>query len=139
MKGSVGYEAGNGSPYLGKASLSGGNGKYDFFLSGSAYHRDHFPLAEPFTSSIYEEAGYRKNSDDTRNNVFLNLGFTPDDEWHFTLIGNYVEGGYGKPASAINNNFDPYAPPGPIRPGPQLRRQPVPVRRRLHPIGRLRC
>jgi outer membrane cobalamin receptor len=110
MKGSVGFEAGNGTPYLGKASLSGGNGKYDFFLSGSAYRRDAFPLAEPFTSSIYEEAGYRKNSDDTRNNVFLNLGFTPDDQWHFTLMGNYVEGGYGKPASAINNNFDPYAP-----------------------------
>ncbi len=110
VKGSVGYEGGDGTPYLGKASLSGGSGKYDFFLSGSAYHRDHFPLAAPFTSSIYEEAGYRKNSDDTRNNAFLSLGFTPDDEWHFALTGNYVEGGYGKPASAINNNFDPYAP-----------------------------
>ncbi len=110
LKGTVGYEGGDGTPYLARASLSGGSGKYDFFLSGSAYHRDHFPLAEPFTSSIYEEAGYRKNSDDTRNNAFLSLGFTPDDEWHFALTGNYVEGGYGKPASAINNQFDPYAP-----------------------------
>jgi len=110
IKGSVGFEAGDGTPYLGKASLSGGTGKYDFFLSGSAYHRDQFPLARSFTDSTYEESGYRKNSDETRNNALLNLGFTPTDEWHFALTGNYVEGGYGKPESAINNKFDPYAP-----------------------------
>ncbi len=110
LRGTVGYEGGNGTPYLGKAALSGGNGKFDFFLSGSAYHRDAFPLAQSFTSSIYEEAGYRKNSDDTRNNAFMKVGFTPSDQWRFGLTGNYVEGGYGKPASAINNAFDPYAP-----------------------------
>jgi outer membrane cobalamin receptor len=109
FKGTAGFEAGDGTPYLAKASLSAGKGKFDFFTSASAFRRDRFPLAEPFTSSIYEEAGYRKNSDNTRNNVFMSLGFTPSDTWHFSLTGNYVEGGYGKPASAINNKFDPYA------------------------------
>jgi outer membrane cobalamin receptor len=110
VKGMVGYEGGDGAPYLAKASLAGGNGRYDFFLSGSAFHRDRFPLARTFTGSIYEEEGYRKNSDDTRNNAFLSLGFTPNDQWRFALTGNYVQGGYGKPQSAINNRFDPYAP-----------------------------
>lgn len=110
LKGTLGFEAGEGTPYLAKASLSGGKGKFDFFMSGSAYRRDRFPLAEPFVSSIYEEAGFRKNSDNTRNNIFTSIGFAPSDEWHFSLTGNYVHGGYGKPASAINNRFDPYAP-----------------------------
>jgi outer membrane cobalamin receptor len=111
LKGEVGYEGGNGTPYLAKASLSGSSGKYDFFASTSAYHRDAFPLAKSFTSSVNEQSGYRTNSDNTRNNAFLSLGFTPDSDLHIALTGNFVEGGYGKPLSAINNNFDPFAPP----------------------------
>lgn len=111
VKGTAGFEAGDGTPYLARSSLSGGSGKYDFFLSGSAYHRDQFPLARSFTGSVNEEAGYRKNNDNTRNNAFLNLGYTPTDDLHLALTSNYVEGGYGKPASAINDKFDPYAPP----------------------------
>ncbi len=111
LKGAVGYEGGNGTPYLAKASLSGSSGKYDFFASTSAYHRDAFPVAKPFTTSINEQSGYRTNSDNTRNNAFLSLGFTPDSDLHLALTGNFVEGGYGKPFSAINNQFDPYAPP----------------------------
>jgi vitamin B12 transporter len=111
LKGLVGFESGDGSPYLAKASIGGGKGKFDFFLSGSAFQRDNFPLAKPFTASIEEQAGYRKNSDSTRNNAYLNLGYTPNNDLHLALTGNFVEGGYGKPASAINNKFDPYAPP----------------------------
>ncbi len=110
VKGSVGYEAGDGTPYLAKGSVSGATGKFDFYLNASAYHRDHFPVSQPFVSSIYEEAGYRKNSDDTRNNALMTVGFRPSDELRFSLSGNYVTGSYGKPASAINNAFDPYAP-----------------------------
>jgi vitamin B12 transporter len=111
LRGTLGYEGGQGTPYLTKGSLSGAKGKYDFFLSGSAFHRDHFPLAKPFTGTVEESAGYRKNSDNTRNNAFLNLGYAPNDDLHISLSGNYVQGGYGKPASAINSKFDPYAPP----------------------------
>ncbi|BCS55756.1 TonB-dependent siderophore receptor [Geobacter sp. SVR] len=121
LNGTVGFESGDGAPYLARTSLSGRDGKFDFFLSGSAYHRDNFPLARPVTTRTeynskthtvesLENSGYRKNSDNTRNNVFLNLGYTPHSDLHFALTGNFVEGGYGKPASAINNTFDPYAP-----------------------------
>jgi outer membrane cobalamin receptor len=120
-RGSVGYEAGDGTPYLAKTSLSGASGKIDYFVTGSVYHRDRFPLAVPFvsgteinpqtgTSEVLEYPGYRKNSDITRNNGFLSVGFTPDNDLHLALTSNVVEGGYGKPASAINNTFDPYAP-----------------------------
>ena len=120
-RGSIGFESGDGAPYLGKASLSGSNGKFNYFLSGSAYHRSNFPLATPLTTKTeinsktglvepLEYSGYRKNSDNTRNNAFLSLGYTPNNTLRLALTGNYVEGGYGRPASAINNSFDPFAP-----------------------------
>ncbi|MCX5806012.1 MAG: TonB-dependent receptor plug domain-containing protein [Proteobacteria bacterium] len=111
LKGTLSYETGEGTPYLTKSSLSGAKGKYDFFLSGSMYRRDYFPVAKPFIGTLEESAGYRINSDNTRNNAYMNLGFTPNDTLHLAVSGNYVQGGYGKPASAINNKFDPYAPP----------------------------
>jgi len=120
-RGSLGFEAGDGTPYLAKASLSGTRGKFDYFMSGSAYQRDRFPLAAPVSGATeinsktglpeaLENSGYRKNSDNTRNNAFVSLGFTPDSDLHLALTGNFVQGGYGKPASAINSTFDPYAP-----------------------------
>jgi outer membrane receptor protein involved in Fe transport len=39
------------------------------------------------------------------------VGFCPNDDLYIALTGNWVQGGYGKPSSAINNTFDPYAPP----------------------------
>jgi vitamin B12 transporter len=111
LQGTFGYEGGEGTPYLTKGSLSGAKGKYDFFASGSAFYRDHFPLARSFTGTVEESAGYRINSDSKRNNAYLNLGFTPNEDLHIAISGNYVQGGYGKPASAINSKFDPYAPP----------------------------
>lgn len=111
LSGTVGAESGDGEPYLTQASLSGGKGKFDFFLSGSALQRDYIPLARSFNASLEEAAGYRKNSDRTRRNAHLNIGFTPNDDLYLALSATYSEGGYGKPASAINNKFDPYAPP----------------------------
>lgn len=110
LGGTVGFESGDGQPYLAKASVSGGKDKFDFFLSGSLFHRDRFPLATSFTASAEEKNGYRKNSDNTRNSAFMNLGYSASRQLYLAFTGNYVEGGYGKPASAINNNFDPYAP-----------------------------
>lgn len=120
-KGTLGFESGDGTPYLVKSSLSGATGKFDYFLSGSAYHRDDFPLAKPLAGATevnprtgatepLEYSGYRKNSDNTRNNAFFNLGYRANDDLYLALTGNYVGGEYGKPASAINNTFDPYAP-----------------------------
>jgi vitamin B12 transporter len=110
LKGVMGFESGDGQPYYTRASLSGGRGKIDFFASGSVFRRDKFPLAKDFTASVYEANGYRKNSDLTRDNAYFNLGYTPNDNLYIALTGNWVQGGYGKPASAINNAFDPYAP-----------------------------
>jgi vitamin B12 transporter len=111
IKGNIGFESGDGSPYYVKSSVSGGKGMFDFFASGSVYKRDNFPLAKDFNGSDVENAGYRNNSDITRDNAFVNIGFTPRDDLYIALTGNWVQGGYGKPASAINNKFDPYAPP----------------------------
>ena len=107
LSGMVGEESGDGQPYLAKASLAGGKGICDFFLSASAYQRDRFPLARSFTATPEESSGYRNNSDSRRDNVFLNLGLTPNSDLILGLTANYVTGGYGKPASAINNVFDP--------------------------------
>jgi vitamin B12 transporter len=115
LHGKAGYEAGDGQPYLAKASLSGGSGIFDFFASGSAYKRDKFPLAEEFDATLEEGDGYRKNSDSERNNAFINLGVSLTDELYVALTGNWVQGSYGKPLSAIQRTitggtFDPYAP-----------------------------
>jgi vitamin B12 transporter len=111
INGMAGVESGDGEPYFTKASISGGKGMFDFFASGSVFRRDRFPLAKDFNGILEEQAGYRKNSDSTRDNAFFNLGFNPNRDLTIALTGNWVQGGYGKPASAINNKFDPYAPP----------------------------
>jgi outer membrane cobalamin receptor len=111
LSGTFGAESGDGQPYLLKGSLSGGKDMFDFFGSGSVFRRDYFPLARSFTASPEEASGYRTNSFSNRENAFFNLGFTPYSEFTIALTGSWVEGGYGKPASAINNLFDPYAPP----------------------------
>ena len=80
LKGLMGFESGDGQPYSTKASLSGGIGKFDFFASGSVFRRDRFPLAENFSASVYEANGYRKNSDNTRDNAYFNLGYTPNED-----------------------------------------------------------
>jgi hypothetical protein len=84
---------------------------FDYFVSGSVFRRDRFPLAKGFVATPEEQEGYRKNSDSTRDNVFFNVGFNPNKDLTVALTGNWVQGGYGKPASAINNKFDPYSPP----------------------------
>jgi len=110
LSGAIGAESGDGQPYLLKGSLSGGAGMFDFFTSGSLFRRDQFPLARSFNASLEESAGYRKNSDSDRANAFFNLGFTPNSDLTIALTGSWVEGGYGKPSSAISDRFDPYAP-----------------------------
>jgi outer membrane cobalamin receptor len=109
LAGMVGGESGDGQPYRAKGSASGARGKWDFVLSGSGAQRDRFPLAEPFDASLEEAAGYRKNSDSSRYNGFLNVGYNATPHLYLALTGNYAGGKYGKPASAINNKFDDYA------------------------------
>lgn len=111
----VGAESGDGAPYLVRGSVAGGKGMFDFLVSGSAYRRNRFPLAEPFKASPEEAAGYRKNSDNTRRNGYLNLGFSPSERLYLAFTGSIVQGWYGKPASAITSQStahpdgDPYA------------------------------
>ena len=111
----AGYEAGDGQPYLAKASISGGAGMIDFYASGSAYKRDEWPFSDDFDATLEEGEGYRKNSDNERNNVFVNLGIGPTEDLYVALTGSWVQGSYGKPLSAIQRTitggtYDPYAP-----------------------------
>jgi len=107
----LGIESGDGTPYYARGSVSGGVGKFTYLVSGSAYQRDNFPLASDFTASAEEQSGYRTNSDNTRYNGYVSLGYSPTNDLTFGLTFNYAQGAYGKPSSAIDNKFDPYAPP----------------------------
>ncbi len=109
LRAMAGAEGGDGAPYLAKAGASGAGEGFDFFLTGSIYRRDRFPLAKPFQASLEEAAGYRKNSDDARRAAYLTVGVNPTQTLNLALTGSLVQGGYGKPASSINNVFDPYA------------------------------
>jgi outer membrane cobalamin receptor len=109
LSGVVGAESGDGQPILARASASGAQGKWDYLASASGYRRDRFPLASPFAASLEEGDGYRKNSDSTRYNAFFNVGLSPNPDLYLALTGNVVRGGYGKPASAINDTFDDFA------------------------------
>ena len=105
-----GFESGEGQPFMLKANVSHGMDSSDVIIGGSMYKRNYFPVASPFTASIVEGQGYRTNSDATRNSFYGNFGYRFGDHVKVRLITNYVTGNYGKPASAINNTFDPFAP-----------------------------
>jgi outer membrane cobalamin receptor len=111
IRGMVAAETGDRQPYLFKASLSGGKEKFDYFLSGSLFKRDKFPMAKDFTPTNEEKEGYRKNSDNKRENIYGNFGYAASDSVVLSMSGYAVQGSYGKPTSAINNKFDPFASP----------------------------
>jgi len=109
IHGSVSQELGTDSHYLGRFTLSGGSGKADFFLGGSIYDRSGFPLSDDFNSISEEDGSTRENSDKERENLFANIGYSPNDEWQFGAVLNYVSGEYGVPPSTIDDKDDPFA------------------------------
>ncbi len=109
IRGTIGGEMGDGGYYLGKASLSGGGKKADFFLSGSVTQRDAFPLSDDFDATDQEDGGDRENSDNDRKNFFANVGYKINDTFRLGLTFSYLYGEYGIPGSVINDASDPFA------------------------------
>jgi vitamin B12 transporter len=107
IKGSA--EGGSGDSYHTRGSISGGNNKINFFLSGSLAGRDNFPLSDNFHPAPKEAGSNRDNSDMMQRNVFGNIGYTPNDKLSLGLIYNSLEGNYGKPPSTADNKTDPFA------------------------------
>ncbi|MCX5848831.1 MAG: TonB-dependent receptor [Deltaproteobacteria bacterium] len=109
INGMIAAETGDHEPYLGRASLSGGAGKYDFFLSGRTSKQNSFPLSDDFTATPLEKGKYRSNSDNERNNGFANIGYQATSELTLGLTVDYHQGEFGKPPSVILNPSDPFA------------------------------
>jgi vitamin B12 transporter len=111
VQGMLGAETGDHQPYLAKASLSGATERFNYFLSGGASQVDGFPLSGDFQKSSEQGSGYRKNSDRQRSNLLGTIGFTPNQDLSLGLTLNVSQGGFGKPAGAINDANDPFASP----------------------------
>jgi len=109
LQGMVSGEFGDHQPYLTRASVSGRKGMFDFLVTGSAQDIDSFPLSDDFVPTSVQGEGYRGNSDRERRNFLANFGFTPNKDLAIGLTLNYLQGKWGKPASVINDPFDPFA------------------------------
>ena len=104
-----GEAGGEGDSYLGRFSLSGGKGIADFFLSGSMYDRNGFPLSDDFDPTDLEDGDIRNNSDKRRNNLFANVNISPNDRLTFGAVLSYSHGEFGKPPSIIDDPADLFA------------------------------
>ena len=113
LHGSLAEESGDHAPYLGRGSISGATDRFSFFLSGSSAKVDGYPLSNGFTPTSEQGSGYRTNSDKSANNLLGTIGFTPNSDLSLGLTFNYVQGSYGKPASAVDSQgvYDPFAGP----------------------------
>ncbi len=113
VQGMIAGETGDHEPYLFRGSLAGGTERFDYFLGASSTKVNGFPLADDFRPTSEQGAGFRKNSDKERNNVFANIGFAPAKDLSLGLTFNYTAGSYGKPASSISDplGLDPFASP----------------------------
>jgi outer membrane cobalamin receptor len=109
LQGAVAAETGDHAPYAARASVSGGEGPFDFLLSGSSSRVNGFPLSGSLEPTSAQPAGYRYNSDRKRSNAFGNVGFAPTDDLSLGLTVNYVHAELGKPSTAIDDPFDPFA------------------------------
>ena len=111
VQGMIAGETGDHAPYRGRGSIAGATDRFSYFLSGSSTKVDGYPLSGSFKPTSEQGSGYRKNSDKETNNLFGTVGFTPNSDLSLGLTFNYTQGSYGKPASTINDPFDPFAAP----------------------------
>lgn len=105
----ISAETGDHEPYLGRATLSGAGGKFDYFISGSTSRTDSFPLSGDYDDTSLQGKGYRLNSDNERTNAFGNVGFNPTESLNLGLTLNYTEGHFGKPSTVYPTSGDIYA------------------------------
>ncbi len=109
MHGSVVAETAAGNGNLVKGAISGGTDKVDYFVSGSAYKRDNFPLSDDFTPTKYEDGGARVNSDLKRDNAFANLSYSPSEKTLLGITLSYLKGEQGKPPVVNYDKNDPFS------------------------------
>ncbi|MEZ4598320.1 MAG: TonB-dependent receptor [Syntrophotaleaceae bacterium] len=107
--GSLGFELGEVDASLLRATGSYGAEKYDVFLSASTYERDAFRLSNHFSEEAFEDGDERENSDRDRDNLFLNVGYQPDDATLLGLTFSYLNGERGKPPIIYDRRNDIFA------------------------------
>ncbi|BBO85720.1 TonB-dependent receptor [Desulfosarcina ovata subsp. sediminis] len=108
LHGTVGGEIGEGERYLGKASLSGGGEKADFYLGVNAYDRDKFTLSRDFDDTDAEGGDYRANSDRERTSLFGNTSYRLGERTQLGLTVSHTTGENGKPAVTNSDDADPF-------------------------------
>ncbi len=107
VHGSAKAELGEKDRHLEEFTLSGAKNKWDFFVSGSAFETDGYPLSDDFKATALESKELRENSDRKNKNVLANVGFAPNDKCQVGLVVNYLKGEYGKPPSTLAKTDDP--------------------------------
>ncbi len=108
LHGTVGGEIAEGERYLGKASLSGGGEKADYYLGINAYDRDKFTLSNDFDDTKDESGDYRENSDRERTHLFGNTTYRLGDRTQMGLTVSHLTGENGKPAVTNYDDADPF-------------------------------
>ena len=112
IQGKASGEIGEGSSRLGRFNVGGAAENADFFVSGSMAARDDFPLSNDFQSTPLQGGGERNNSDNRRNNLFGNIGYSPTEEWDLGLVASFVNGHFGMPPTtkeSTKSDPDPFA------------------------------
>ena len=112
IQGTASGETGQGKERLGRFTAGGAAKGADFFVSGSMAARDDYPLADGFNVTPLQEGGARNNSDNRRNNIFGNIGYSPTEDWDVGLTASYVNGNFGIPPStrqSTKTDPDPFA------------------------------
>jgi len=93
-------ETGQGAERLVRGSVSGTQGAFDGFISGSHSGVDGYPVADD---------GLRDNSDKDRTNLFVNGGYTPNDQWQFGVNFGYLTASQGIPPSTVSDPTNVFA------------------------------
>ena len=99
VQGMASGEMGEGSSRLGRFNVGGAAEDVDFFVSGSMEARKDYPLANNFQATPLQGSGERNNSDNRRNNIFGNIGYSPTEDWDLGLVASFVNGHFGMPPS----------------------------------------
>ncbi len=94
--------------HYGKANMSGGNDRVNFFTGISQNHSDGFLLSDDFMATGNENGGVRENSDDKRFSFFGNIGFEMNDAVELGLTIDHSNGEFGIPPNTITDKNDPF-------------------------------
>jgi len=104
--GGLSGEVGERGQTLGRLSMSGGSGQFDFLVSGSMEDSDGFRLSSDFDSQSLEDGGLRENSDKERENLFANLGYGVGKDWKIGLTVERSGGEFGSPPQTKDRSED---------------------------------